>query len=87
MKRPYGEAEASAGDGGRPQRPPLQGRRDPQRRAVFGVAKRDRSWYNHLLDCFSQSFGKENHEGKQVLGFIGNANTGLMKGYTFVKRK
>jgi hypothetical protein len=26
-------------------------------------------------------------EGKQVLSFIGSANTGLMKGYTFMKKR
>ena len=41
---------------------------------------------SHAVELIKEQYGHTD-EGKQVLGFIGNANTGLMKGYTFVKRK
>lgn len=41
---------------------------------------------SHAVELIKELYGQTD-EGKQVLGFIGNANTGLMKGYTFVSRK
>lgn len=41
---------------------------------------------SHAVEEIKERYGNTD-EGKQVLGFIGNANTGLMKGYTFMKRE
>ena len=40
---------------------------------------------SHAVEMVKELYG-QTAEGKQVLGFIGSATTGLMKGYSFVKR-
>lgn len=40
---------------------------------------------SHAVEEVKERYGHTD-EGKVVLGFIGNANTGLMKGYSFIKR-
>ncbi len=40
---------------------------------------------SHAVEEIKERYGNTD-EGKQVLGFIGGANTGLLKGYTFTKR-
>ena len=40
---------------------------------------------SHAVELIKEHYGQTD-EGKQVLSFIGSANTGLMKGYTFMKR-
>jgi UDP-N-acetylglucosamine acyltransferase len=40
---------------------------------------------SHAVEAIKELYGHTD-EGKQVLSFIGSANTGLMKGYTFMKR-
>lgn len=40
----------------------------------------------HAVEEVKEKYGHTN-EGKQVLGFIGAANTGLMKGYSFMKHE
>lgn len=40
---------------------------------------------SHAVEEIKEHYGHTD-EGKQVLGFIGSATTGLMKGYTFMKR-
>ena len=40
---------------------------------------------SHAVEEIKEHYGNTD-EGKQVLGFIGSATTGLMKGYTFMKR-
>ena len=40
---------------------------------------------SHAVEEIKERYGHTD-EGKQVLSFIGSANTGLMKGYTFMKR-
>ena len=39
----------------------------------------------HATELVKEQYGKT-AEGKSVLGFIGSATTGLMKGYTFMSR-
>lgn len=41
---------------------------------------------SHAVEMVKEQYGNT-PEGKQVLSFIGSATTGLMKGYTFVKRR
>ena len=41
---------------------------------------------SHAVEEVKERYGNTD-EGKQVLSFIGNANTGLMKGYAFMKGK
>lgn len=40
---------------------------------------------SHAVEEIKERYGNTD-EGKQVLSFIGNANTGLMRGYAFTKR-
>lgn len=40
---------------------------------------------SHAVEEIKERYGNTD-EGKQVLSFIGSANTGLMKGYTFMKK-
>ena len=40
---------------------------------------------SHAVEEVKARYGQTD-EGKQVLSFIGSANTGLMKGYTFMKK-
>ena len=40
---------------------------------------------SHAVEEIKERYGHTD-EGKQVLSFIGSANTGLMKGYSFMKR-
>ena len=41
---------------------------------------------SHAVEEIKEHYGHTD-EGKQVLSFIGNANTGLMKGYTYMRRE
>lgn len=41
---------------------------------------------SHAVEAVKENYGHTD-EGKQVLSFIGNAQTGLMKGYSFMKRR
>jgi hypothetical protein len=40
---------------------------------------------SHAVELIKEQYGNTD-EGKIVLSFIGNANTGLMKGYTYMSR-
>ena len=40
---------------------------------------------SHAVEAIKEHYGQTD-EGKQVLAFIGSATTGLMKGYTFMKK-
>ena len=41
---------------------------------------------SHAVELIKEQYGNTN-EGKIVLSFIGNANTGLMKGYTYMSKR
>ena len=40
---------------------------------------------SNAVEIIKEQYGHSD-EAKQVLSFIGSANTGLMKGYTYVRR-
>lgn len=41
---------------------------------------------SHAVECIKEKYGNTD-EGKVILGFIGSANTGLMKGYSYMRRE